>query len=188
MGAPENRLAFIDCESTGLNTRLHDVIEAAWAIGRLPVERIIFPHTLEHADPAALKINRYYERGLDAYEDDRMALTVAPQRRKFIADLTGATVVAEHYGFDVALLFRKLGFEPWHYRKIELSSVAMTVFNLDRPEGLNATAARLRRAGYDIYEGDHTAVADVECLRDCYWALRDLRNSGGDAMDKAASL
>lgn len=168
-------LVYLDTETTGLNTRLHDTIEVAWAVDAGPVNRLVFPHTLDHADPKALEINGYWDRGLDTYA----AASANPFTRLqsgFIRDLTGATVVAENYGFDLAMLVRKLGFEPWHYRKIELSSVAMTVFNLDRPESMHKTAERLRDRGLEIPKSDHTAEADVECLRACYMALRDVND------------
>lgn len=161
---------YLDTETTGLNTRLHDTVEVAWAVDDGPVHRFVFPHTLEHADPKALEINGYWERGLDSPAANGLSWDL---HRQLIQDLTGATVVAENYGFDLAMLNRKIGFEPWHYRKIELSSVAMTVFNLDRPESMRNTTARLLEHGYNIPDGDHTAEADVECLRACYLALRE---------------
>lgn len=85
---------------------------------------------------------------------------------------------------DTRFLLFKLGFEPWHYRPIELSSVAMTVFDLDRPEGIRHTANRLRDLGFTVTEHDHTAQADLECLRDCDKALRHLRRTGYVAADQ----
>lgn len=170
-----NHLVYVDCESTQLDTRLADIIEAAWAVEDNPVTVIRFDHSLLHADPAALRINRYFERDLDRHNSDGRGVT--DLHRQLIRDLYGSTIVAENYGFDCALLMRKLGFEPWHYRKIELSSVAMTVFDLDRPEGLDKTATRLRDRGHTIPDNDHTAAADVECLRACYTALRAERTT-----------
>ena len=166
-------IVFLDTETTSLDTRLGDVVEVAWAVEDGPVNRLVFPHSLDHADPKALEINGYWARDLCT---PSRAFTQLQQH--LIQDLTGATVVAENYGFDLAMLNRKLGFEPWHYRKIELSSVAMTVFNLERPESMRDTTARLRDRGFDIPAGDHTAVADVECLRACYLALRALSDAG----------
>jgi DNA polymerase-3 subunit epsilon len=174
-----NALVFLDTEFTNLDPRLGDLLEAAWAVNHEPIQATVFDHSLEHADPEALRINRYYERGLDrfAIAPGQTTYGITDPQRRLIRDLSGSTIVAENYGIDVAKLLGKLGFEPWHYRKIELSSVAMTVFDLDRPEGQAKTAARLRDLGYDIPEADHTAEADVECLRACYKALRSERSS-----------
>lgn len=68
--------------------------------------------------------------------------------------------------------------------RIELLSVAMTVFDLDRPEGIRHTANRLRDLGFTVTENDYTAQADVDCLRDCYKALRHLRRTGYVAADQ----
>jgi hypothetical protein len=170
-------LVYLDCETTSLDKLRADVLEAAWAKEDGPVRTIDFPHTLHGADPEALRINRYFERNLDVMCTDNMMQTGIPSHRQktftlFKLDLAGATIVAENYGFDTAMLLRKLGYEPWHYRPIELSSIAMVVFGLDRPESLHKTAKRLRDWGYTIPMADHSARADVECLRACYKALR----------------
>lgn len=184
--ASTNRLAFVDVETTGLNLLLHQVYEAAWAIDNQPTQVTYFDHTREHADPEALRIGGYYERKMDRFAVDpgETGRGLTDHQRAFVRDLTGATIVAENYCYDRVMLLRRLGFEPWHYRSIELSSVAMTVFNLDRPEGITKTADRLRAAGFDtIPKNDHTAEADVECLRACYNALRELRIAGRLAAD-----
>lgn len=174
---------FLDAETNSLDTRTGDVIEVAWAINRGPIHSLVFPHTLAFADPVALKINGYFDRGLDRWCTDHgqiprgsmdAAMTATPM--DLIRDLTDATIVAENYGFDCAMLLRKLGFAPWHYRKVEMSSVAKTVFGLRHPEGLAETANRLRDRGYDIPVPDHTARADVAALRACYYALNTERS------------
>lgn len=180
---PLTRLVYVDTEFGNLDPRLGDTFEVAWAVDDGPVKYLPFLHTRQHATAEALRINGYWERGLDRYCTDNVLESGVPMVRQadlnaFVRDLTGATIVAENYGIDCAKLLTKLGFEPWHYRKIEVSSVAMLVFDLDRPEGLVKTAGRLRDAGYDIPENDHTAVADVLCLRACYEALRAIRLDG----------
>lgn len=177
--APTNSLVYIDTEFTNLDPRLGDLIEAAWAVNDDVVQETYFDHTLEHADPDALQVNRYYERNLDhfAVAPGETGRGLTDAQRKLIQDLTGSTIVAENYGIDWIKLLHKIGFEPWHYRKIELSSVAMMVFDLPRPESLTKTAGRLRDLGYEIPEGTHRAYDDVECLRACYQALRAVRKN-----------
>lgn len=180
-----NNSVYIDTETTGLDSRIHDTIEAAWAVNDTPTRRIVFPHHLEHADMNALNMNGYRERGLDHHTIHHTEpQTRTALHREFVDDLWGSTIIAENYGFDLRMLLAKLGFEPWHYRPIELSSVAMIVFDLDRPEGIRHTATRLRDLGFQIPANDHTAVGDVECLRACYNALRRLRREAMPAADQ----
>lgn len=171
-------LLFLDTEFTNLDPRLGDVIEAAWAINDGRIHEHRFEHTLGHATPEALAVNRYFERGFDVMADGAGGKEDQRSRNALLRDLFGATIVAENYGIDCAKLMWKLGFEPWHYRKIELSTAAMTVFNLDRPESMRNTAARLRDLGHDIPIEDHSAAGDVACLRAAYFALRQLRDDG----------
>lgn len=182
---------YLDGETTGLSPDLHDLFELAWAVDDGPIQEIQFLHTLRNADPAALLLNGYYNRGFERFcTDNRTAIEVTSvyTTHGLIRDLTGLTIVAENYGFDCAFLGRKLGFEPWHYRKVELSSVAMTVFGLEAPEGLSKTAGRLRDLGYEIPQNDHTAAADVATLRACHVALTDMRDQLlAEAQERAGS-
>lgn len=168
---PTTELVFLDTETTHLNPEVGEILEVAYTY-EYPDSRIfsyVLPHTLRGADANALRVNQYWQRGLD---HQLLAKPDPDVLRVIAAALAGRTIVAENYGFDCAWLTQLLGFEPWSYRKIELSSVAMTVFDLDRPESQHATAGRLRDLGYRIPEGDHSAAADVACLRACYLALR----------------
>lgn len=173
--------AFIDTETTSLNSRTGDVIEAAWAINQGPINQGVFAHTLENADMQALEINRYWERGMDRWQrgGDWMNPEAADLsfRNEIIRALHGKTIVAENYGFDVGFLAKKLGIEPWHYRKVELSTIAMTVFRLEAPESQTKTRERLIDLGWDIPDNDHTAAADVAGLRACFYALTAIRDA-----------
>lgn len=170
----DNNLVFIDTETTSLDVSKGQVIEVAWAVNDGPVVSRVLPHTLAFADPKALEVNRYLERGLG---DPAVWTTRVKAHDAMREAFTGATVVAENYGFDCSFLdYKVFGGEPWHYRKIELSTISMILFNIDRPAGMYDTRNRLIEAGYIIPEGDHSAAGDVACLQACYYALRDLRN------------
>lgn len=186
----DNPLVYVDTEFTNLDPRLGDLIEAAWAVEDDVTQETYFDHTLEYAQPEALEVNRYFERNLDrfAVAPGETGRGLTDQQRKLIRDLRGATIVAENYAIDCAKLLTKLGFNPAHYRRIELSSVAMTVFDLDRPQSQVKTADRLRDLGYDIPEATHKALDDVECLRACYKALRDEQRQQLRAAVEAAKL
>jgi len=163
-------LCFIDTETTGLDARIHQPYEVAWAFeGDDPVKSMLLPHDLNLADSQALKIGRYFEREMHS----KSSPVDAP---KWLANmLRGKTLVGSNPAFDAAMLTRVIGAPVWHHRLIDVSNVAMAVFDLDRPQGLAETAAACRAHGYEIPEPDHTAEGDVRTTRAVYEALRQIR-------------
>jgi DNA polymerase-3 subunit epsilon len=164
-----SRLVFLDVETSGLDPLVHDVVEIAWAVDGGPVRSYVPVHTLEHADPEALRINQYYERGLSSARHPGYYLAI---ELDFLRDIDGATIVGSNPAFDTAFLRRKLGRAPWHHRLIDISNVAMMVFGEDRPMGLKDIVGTLAFRGYIIPAPDHTAFGDVEATRAAYQALR----------------
>lgn len=163
-------LIFLDTETTGLDIDKHDVWELAYAINDGPIETHILPHTLKSADPKALELNGYFERHPFGA---RAANAMVDLRLREVFE--GKTVVGANVGFDMARLARRWGTEPWHYRPVDIESMAMLAFGLDRPKGQKWIADTLREQGFEIPEPDHTAAGDVACLRACYLALRMAR-------------
>lgn len=165
-------LCFIDTETTGLDARIHQPYEVAWAFeGDDPVKSMYLPHDLTHADPVALKVGRYFEREMHAKSSPSDAA-------KWLANmLRGKTLVGSNPAFDAAMLTRVIGTAVWHHRLINVSEGAMWVFNWDRPRGLADVAERLRAEGYEIPEPDHTAEGDVRTTRAVYEALRAFRGN-----------
>lgn len=167
-----SELVFLDLETTGLNPTRHQVWEAAYAVGvDGDVQTSFLPHGLENADPAALHFNNYVVRAAQTQMDMSKALMF---EGAFKAALQGATVVAANPAFDMAFLFARWGEAPWHYRLLDIEAYAMPLLGYDRPQGLNTIVKDLRERGHEIYTPDHTARADVLCLRDCYKALVSL--------------
>jgi DNA polymerase-3 subunit epsilon len=164
-------LVFVDVETTGLDPLVHDVVEIAWAVEGGEIKSYVPQHTLSGADPKALEINGYFDR--DLYSQGRRDARIDYQST-LLFDLNGATIVGSNPAFDTAFLRKKLGFAPWHHRLIDVSNVAMMVFDRLRPPGLAAIAGSLRGLGHDIPEPDHTATGDVECTRVVYTALRQI--------------
>ena len=162
-------LCFIDTETTGLDPRIHQPYEVAWWLED-DAEPLSFrlTHTLEYADPAALKVGHYWERGFVPGE-------YGVRLRDLAADLRGVTLVGSNPAFDAAMLTRFIGTPVWHHRMIDVASGAMWVFGWDRPRGLADVADACREQGHDIPEPDHTAEGDVRTTRAVYEALRDLR-------------
>lgn len=165
-------LVYLDIETTGLEPMLHDVVEIAWAVKAGDIKTFVPEHNLAYADPAALRINGYFERGLDRRTDDTL-----PLRHELIRDLQGATIVGSNPAFDTAFLRRRIGYAPWHHRLIDVSNVSMMVFDWTRPRGLADIVEELRALGYTIPAPDHTAAGDVEATRTVYLALREIRSA-----------
>lgn len=160
-----NDLIFLDTETTGLDPELHDVWELAWAVNDGEIEAAIVPHSIVKADPKALSMNGYYKRV--HYVDQGMNVDILVREM-----LEGNTLVCANPTFDRMMLRKRWGYEPYHYRSIDVESMALVVFDWDRPRGLKDVAAELRDRKHAVPEPDHSAAKDVEVLRACYHALR----------------
>lgn len=168
-------LCYVDTETTGLDPRIHQPYEVSYWLEDEDEPRTSWlSHTLENADPQALRIGRYWERS---------AFEAIPPHGWFAADtprwlalgLEGVTLVGSNPAFDAAMLTRVIGTPVWHHRMIDVSNVAMAVFDTNRPLGLADCADMCRVKGYEIPEPDHTAEGDVRTTRAVYEALRAIR-------------
>jgi hypothetical protein len=163
-------LCFVDTETTGLDPRIHQPYEVCiWRDGWNEPNTYALPHTLEHADPQALKVGGYFERECMYRNGDQTTARVLTKH------LRGVTLVGSNPAFDAAMLTRIIGTPVWHHRMLDVAQGAMWVFDWHRPKGLADVALALRRRGYEIPEPDHTAEGDVRTARAVYGALRDLR-------------
>lgn len=208
---PEDAAGFVyvDGETTGLDPRIHQMFELAYARDSDSVRRLILPHTLRNAEPAALEVNRYHERGIaDQHVLTGQHLRAALQvfEDAFLpADPDGQplTWVGCNPRFDVGFLWgkhigvdprlqrarRRLGLpaqpppaEPWKHRLLDLETYAAGVLGIPNPPGLNALRARLVELGWHIPAPDHTAAGDVITTRACHRALLGIvgqRTRGG---------
>lgn len=158
-------LVFLDTETTGLDPDKHEVWEIAWAY----IEGEVFSTPVQHsgvtADPKAISMNGYNNRAVWDMTN-RADLRV---RNIF----EGATLVCANPTFDRMFLRKRWGLEPYHYRSIDIESMALVILGYERPKGLKDIAGDLRKIGYDIGEPNHSAWLDVTVLRACYKALRN---------------
>lgn len=170
-----NDLIYLDTETTGLDPYLHEVWEIAYAINDGPVRVCNVPHSIVTADEEALKMNGYWERGIIEYRDENTFDLILRKNIK------GNTIVGANPAFDVEFLRKRWGVTPWHYRKIDVESMAFLLFSYDRPKGLADISKDLRRLGYSIPDPDHSAAKDVEVVREVYRALHREQAKMGDA-------
>jgi DNA polymerase III alpha subunit (gram-positive type) len=160
-------LIFLDTETTGLEYGNHEIWEIAWAVNDGPIEQRILVHSLKSADPKALDLNGYLVR----YPEG--ARSKGPMTDLEVRNvLAGNHIVCANPTFDRIFMFLRWAHEPYHYRSVDVESMALVVFGWDRPRGLKDVSAELRTRGFDIPDPDHTAAKDVEVLRACFNALR----------------
>lgn len=169
-------LVFVDVETTGLDPRTHQPYEIA-LISDEGEEMVLHPpHTLDHADPSALDLGKYHERGFAPYT----AVDTDPQNwaNRIIEFTQGRILVGANPRFDAEMIRNWVtGYEPWHYRLIDVETVAMDRFGWASPRGLERTTAAVEeKYEVEIPRGDHTALSDARATKavwdTLHWARR----------------
>lgn len=164
-------LCYIDTETTGLDPRIHQPYEVCiWPEAWSKPFTYGLPHTLEYANTTGLKISHYFERGFVPWDEESNRT-----RGILLRNLNGVTLVGSNPSFDANMMQKYLGVAVWHHRFIDVSNVAMMVFDWDVPKGLFDVAGHLSVLGWEIPEPDHTAEGDVRVTRAVYEALRTIR-------------
>jgi len=174
----DRKLAFTDCETTGLLVDRHEIIEIATIIYDRKTDTIveefeekIKPLHIETASPQALKINGYsnnpglYKRGL------------RPTLIKFNNLVEDCIIVGQNISFDIAFLekamLRGFGIRPsWdRHRKIDLMSMAWPyVQDKDLPGlGLKHLCDHFNLSN----AGEHTALIDCRRTLGVYKCLME---------------
>jgi oligoribonuclease (3'-5' exoribonuclease) len=166
-------LIFLDTETTGLDPDKHEIWEIAWAINdEIPVQERILVHSLKTADPTALEVNTYLEHHPQGARSEGPMVDL--EVRKV---LEGGTLVCANPTFDRMFMRKRWGLEPYHYRSIDVESMALAILEYDRPKGLKDIAEELRDMGYNIADPLHRAWIDVVVLRECYKTLRQIQKN-----------
>lgn len=169
---------YVDCETTGLDPQVHHAYEYAWAVASDDVRTLYVPHTLDNAEPVALQVGQYFERGFRPFSGNQ------PTELwwEALQCLQGATLIGANVGFDAGFMrYRIFGYAPWKYRLLDVESMAVGVLGLDEPKGLKWLAdtlmyeAHRRHHDQEIPEPDHTAAGDVRTVRAVHLALEQIR-------------
>src|SRR5690242_4256561 len=97
-------LCFIDTETTGLDARIHQPYEVCWwREDHAKPETWGLPHSLLHADEAALRIGNYYDRNNAPWGGENEQRSLAA---RLALRLRGVTLVGSNPAFDAAMLTR----------------------------------------------------------------------------------
>lgn len=171
-------LIVVDVETTGLDPARHVVLEVA-AVNVHSGQELHFaprvePGALEAADPNALRLNRYFERGvfemvLRADVEDEAWVELATM-------LDGNTLAGSNPTFDSAMLSVS-GRVPecWHHRLADLAAYAAPALGLepDALPGLEAVCAALGVVNAEPHSALGDARATAECFRRLILRYRD---------------
>lgn len=150
-------LAFIDIETTGLDPERHEVWEIAYHRSDLHYRVMQLPVTLQHADPDALRINRFHARRDSAVSE-------AQARSLLLEELAGAILVGNNVAFDAAFLRAFLGSAPWHYHIVDVKALVAGKLGWEPPW---STEDLLKAAGVSPVK-KHEALADCLAVKALY--------------------
>lgn len=169
-------LFFVDCETTGLNPALHEIISLSYISTNQENKEVlaagtfyVHPQQLDKADPKALEVN--------GYSFDRWRLEGTVTRAEMVQRLAevsaGAVLVGHNVKFDEAFMraaFVAEGAQPaWSYHTVDTVALAWPLYLKRYVEGLRLDDLCKR---YKCLRATvHTAEEDVRITRRIYQGL-----------------
>lgn len=165
-------LVFVDIETTGLNPRIHEIIEIGvvrvsqlWQEGEKPVfsetsrwSVKIRPENIAVADPASLKINGYNHDGW------KEAISLAEALNIFSQKTEGAIMVAHNVAFDAGFLDEYMGrlsiANKMHYHRLDTVSMAYAKLH-STPDVNRYSLGELCKYFHINNENAHSALGDA---------------------------
>ncbi len=176
----KNNFAFIDIETTGLNTLVHEIIEIGVVVTTPTLEVIeefdlkIKPVSIENADPVALKVNQYDPKNWES------ALGLEEAMKIFSEKVKDCIMVGHNVSFDSSFLdytfraFRKNKIEnTMHYHKLDTISIAWAKLHNDPSLEHFSLHELCLRFGIKN-EKAHTALSDARATYELYKKLMSL--------------
>ncbi|MBP6884240.1 MAG: 3'-5' exonuclease [Candidatus Pacebacteria bacterium] len=178
-------LVFVDLETTGLDCKIHEIIEIAlirvtqdWSSGETPTFTVreewskkIFPENLKTADPASLRVNGYTVTG---WKD---AVRLEEALREFSEKTAGAIMVAHNVAFDAGFLdsaFSAFGIQnKMHYHRLDTVSMAYAKLH-STPLVTRFSLAELCKHFGIVNENAHSALADTKADFELFKKLMQL--------------
>lgn len=170
----EKPLAFIDCETTGLDPVAHEIIEIAiikeWPDGRIHEWHTkVRPQVLRAAEPIALRVNGFADDP-DQWDGAPEFADVAPL---IAARLDGCLIIGHNVAFDLGFLkeaLKKAGSKARiPHRKLDTYTLA---YEHLAHKGLNSLSLDSVCTFLGISnEGNHTALVDARRCREVWHTL-----------------
>ena len=166
----DRHLVIVDIETTGLDSEQHVPLEIA-AINIDTDEILHFvpwvdSHTLARADYDALRINRYFERGV--YKDMLSADETMSHYHALWKMLRGNTFAGANPRFDAQMLELATGWEPsWHYRLADVSAYVAGSLKM-YPANIAGLLECCRLLAVTNDE-PHSALADAKATAQCFF-------------------
>lgn len=157
----------VDIETSGLDRHQSDILEVAWVnlddpddfggfVPELPSK------WLERADLEALAVNRFIERR--GWEQALSQDETVELWSEFREDLGGTVFAGVNPQFDAQFIARDLaGYghkPPWHYRLLDLGSMACGTLEID-PHEVPSSAEIFQMLDV-VNEAPHTALGDAQ--------------------------
>ena len=160
------RLAFVDCETTGLDPARHEIWELAYILEPEGKSfRALLPVTLSNADPAALEVGGFHQRYPQIANHE--IVDDAYCRRLVLRDLSVRVLVGNNPQFDASFLAAWLGSRPWHYHLVDVKALVAGRLGIEPPWH---TSELLEACGLDPMISHH-ALGVAEQARAMYhWA------------------
>jgi oligoribonuclease (3'-5' exoribonuclease) len=188
------KLAYIDCETTGLDPLRHEIWDVGLIVEDYETDGLdlnmqeyqwYLPVTLDTAEPRALTVGKFYQRhpqwqrgfGPSAELDIRVADPTVVARE--VAKLTnGAHLVGNVVSFDAAFLtywMRRIGAVPtWHYHLVDCEALVAGALHLP-PPWKSADLSRAVGVEPPGEEDHHTALGDARWSRRLFHAAMNYK-------------
>lgn len=178
-------IAFVDCETTGLDPFLHDPWEFAVILrnGNHDTEFVFHARPdLTNADSKGLEINRYHERTSAPDWEWHDPKTTAARLQGL---LRGTLLVGSNPSFDAGMIGPFIGrwhpnpninTRPWYHHTVDIATFAAGYLHgkgLDTPALPYRSYEMSRAVGVEPPMGDaaHTALGDARWARDVFDAI-----------------
>ena len=182
----EQKLAFIDVETTGLDITRHEIIQIGAVIvsqdGEIDdkfkftvleeLELKVKPERIEDADKTALRVNGYSP-------DDWVFAYTLPEAMKMFAEKTeGCIMVAHNMAFDFAFITKAFSDtkveNKMHFHKLDTISIAYA--KAQRKEDINRFSLRSLCEFFGIENKNaHTALSDCRATHAVFEKLVNLK-------------
>ena len=177
-------LVFVDIETTGMDSRRHEIVEIAllrvgqsWTDGmpafteQFSWTTKVFPKHIETADPVALKINGY---SASEWKD---SMHLEDALVQFSEKTDGAIMVAHNVAFDFEFLNANLlahGIpNKMHYHRLDTVSMAYQALSASSESARYSLVELCKHFGIE-FKNPHSAMPDVHADFELFKKLLEL--------------